>query len=95
MKAILAAVIMAAAASPAAAALSGYWDSSKVIHAILGHDGVADALRQQPIESITRNETGYQIRSRDCRVDVAVDRMAPDGPGAARFSLTIGRGHCS
>lgn len=89
------AIIGLAAATPVSAALSGYWDSSKVIHAILGNDRVADALGQQPIESITSIENGYQIASRDCRVEVQVNRIAPDRPGPARFSLQIGPGQCS
>ena len=95
MKALVAAAILAIAATPASAALSGYWDSSKVIHAILGNDRVADALRQQPIESIARTENGYQIRSQDCSVEVRVNRTAPDRPGPTRFSLSIGAGQCS
>ncbi len=38
--------------NPASAALSGYWDSSKVIHAVLGRNVVADELRQQPLSHI-------------------------------------------
>ena len=95
MKALVAAAVLAIAATPASAALSGYWDSSKVIHAILGDDTVADALRQQPIESIARTENGYQISSRDCSVEVRVNRTAPARPGPTRFSLSIGGGQCS
>ncbi|RJE89468.1 hypothetical protein [Paracoccus onubensis] len=89
------AIIGLAAATPVSAALSGYWDSSKVIHAILGNERVADALRQQPIESIISIENGYQIATQDCQVEVQVSRIAPDRPGPARFSLQIGPGQCS
>lgn len=94
MKFLAAASVALVVATPAFAAVSGYWDSSKVIHAILGNDRVADALRQQPIESITSTENGYQIASQDCRVDVQVNRFAPDRPGPVRFSLNIGQGQC-
>lgn len=83
-----------AAASPAFAAVSGYWDSSKVLHAILGDSHVADALRQQPVDSITRTEHGYRLTSQACTVDVAVTRTLPDHPGPTRFSLSIGQGRC-
>lgn len=95
MKFLAAASVALVVATPAFAAVSGYWDSSKVIHAILGNDRVADALRQQPIESVTSTENGYQIASQDCRVDVQVNRIAPDRPGPVRFSLNIGQGQCS
>ncbi|QRZ13661.1 hypothetical protein JWJ88_19585 [Paracoccus methylovorus] len=95
MKSFAAAAILAITAAPASAALSGYWDNSKIIHATLGNDMVADALKQQPVESITSTESGYQIQSQDCRVDVQVTRTAPDRPGPTRFSLKIGKGQCS
>jgi hypothetical protein len=95
MKIIVAAATLAIAATPLSAALSGYWDSTKIIHAILGDDRVADALKQQPVDSIVRTEGGYQIESRDCHVDIRVNRIAPGRPGPTRFTLSIGGGQCS
>lgn len=99
MKAIVLAATLtaalAAAATPVSAALSGYWDSAKVIHAILGSAQVADALRQQPVERIERTQDGYRLHSRDCRVDVRVTRTAADRPGPGSFGLGIGRGDCA
>lgn len=82
------------AASPSFAALSGYWDSSKVIHAILGNAKVADALKQQPIDSVTATTDGYRVASRNCHVDVRVQRTEPSRPAPAQFTLNIGRGQC-
>lgn len=89
------AAALAAAATPVSAALSGYWDSAKVIHAILGSAQVADALRQQPVERIERTQDGYRLHSRHCRVDVRVTRTAADRPGPGSFGLGIGRGDCA
>jgi hypothetical protein len=85
---------MQVASGPATAALSGYWDSSKVLHALLGQSAVADALKQQPIRSITATESGYRIESRDCVVDVSVKRGKVDRPGPSAFQIQVGHGHC-
>lgn len=83
-----------AAASPAMAALSGYWQSSKEIHAILGSNDVADALRQQPVVSIVDIGDGYRLQSRDCVVDVEIDRQEPGQPGALTFRIIVGKASC-
>lgn len=95
MKRMLACMaVCVTAATPVSAALSGYWDSSKVLHALLGHDGLADGLRQQPIETITKTDQGYRVTSQDCTVDVTVTRTLPDRPGPTAFSLTVGQAQC-
>ena len=81
-------------ASPAVAALSGYWQSSKVLHAILENPELADALRQQPIVSVAATDSGYRIRSRDCTVDVEVVYEWAKRPGLRQFTVKIGRGAC-
>ncbi len=81
-------------ASPAVAALSGYWQSSKVLHAILENPELADALRQQPIVSVAATDSGYRIRSRDCTVDVEVVDEKAKRPGPTPFTVKIGRGTC-
>lgn len=88
------ALICAATALPACAAVSGYWDSSKVLHAILGNGQVADALRQQPVQTITRIERGYRLSSQACTVDVTVTRTLPNRPGPTTFALSVGPGQC-
>ncbi len=65
-----------AVAAPAFSAVSGYWSSSKVLHAILGESRVADALRQQPIEAISKTDSGYRVESRDCAREVTGERWA-------------------
>lgn len=79
---------------PAAAALSGYWDSAKVIHAILGSGDLADALRQLPIESITRTDAGYEVSGGDCRVQVRVTPSPSEHPGPAEFTFEVGSPSC-
>lgn len=79
---------------PASAALSGYWESSKVLYQILGDANVADALKQQPIESITKTDAGYRLTSRNCAVDVRVTEMIPARPGPAKVTVRIGKGRC-
>jgi hypothetical protein len=85
---------MAALTSTASAALSGYWETSKVLHAILGRNDVADALKQQPIESIMSTGSGYRIKSRDCSVDVRVDRKQASKPGLGGFRIHVGHSRC-
>lgn len=89
------AVVGAMGVSPALAALSGYWDSNKIISAILSEDSLGNALRQQPIERITRTPAGFRVESRDCAVEVAVTAIPADRPGPSRFTLTVGQGHCT
>lgn len=83
-----------APALPASAALSGYWDSSKILHAVLGDNRLADALKQQPIERIEKTAEGYEVSSRDCAVQVKVTSIAPDHPGPTRHTISIGKGRC-
>lgn len=86
---IIASALMAPAL-PASAALSGYWDSSKILHAVLGDNRLADALKQQPIERIEKTAEGYEVSSRDCTVQVRVTSSVPDHPGPTRHTLSIG-----
>lgn len=81
-------------AGQAHAALSGYWDSSKILHSILGRNDVANSLKQQPVESITRTDSGYQIKSHSCAVDVTVERILPNRPGPSGFKIRVGPSHC-
>jgi hypothetical protein len=94
LRILIAAATIAALTGTASAALSGYWETSKTLHAILGRNGVADALKQQPIESITATETGYRIKSRDCTVDVRVDRKQSSKPGPSGFRIHVGHARC-
>jgi hypothetical protein len=90
----IAAATMAALTATTSAALSGYWETSKTLHAILGRNDVADALKQQPIESIIATENGYRIKSRDCSVEVRVDRKQASKPGPGGFRIRVGHGRC-
>lgn len=90
----LAATAFIFAGKPADAALSGYWESSKVLHALLGREDLADALKQQPISSIEATRTGYRIKSHDCTVDAIVERRGSRRPGPGGFVIRIGNGRC-
>lgn len=92
---LIAAAAAIALTGPAAAATSGYWDSARVLHAILDSDQVADGLRQQPIHSISRTrDGGYVVQSENCSVGVSVARERASRPGRDDFSLRIARGRC-
>lgn len=90
---IIASALMAPAL-PASAALSGYWDSSKILHAVLGDNRLDDSLKQQPIERIEKTTEGYEVSSWDCTVQVRVESSAPDHPGPTRHTISIGKGRC-
>lgn len=83
-----------APALPASAAVSGYWDSSKILHAVLGDNRLADSLKQQPIERIEKTAEGYEVSSRDCTVQVKVASRVPNHPGPTRHAISIGNGWC-
>ena len=82
------------AAGRTQAALSGYWETSGVLHAILGSGELADALKQQPIASIVATESGYRVESVDCKVEVRVDRQPGNRPGPGSFTFDIGTADC-
>lgn len=91
---VLLATALALPALPSAAALSGYWDSSKILHAMLGDNRLADALKQQPVERIEKTAEGYVVESRNCTVRVRVTSTPSDRPGPTRHSISIGAGTC-
>lgn len=91
----LAVALTVALVSPAAAAVSGYWESASEIHAIMGRNDVADALRQQPIESVTRVAPDvWELRSRNCALRATVIKDPPTQTGKRQFQLRIGRAAC-
>lgn len=96
VRAALTVVLIAAGtlSQPAQAALSGYWESSKVLHAILGRSDVADALRQQPISSIETIRSGYRLKSRDCVVDVRAEQRNMNRPGPNSVKIVVGQSRC-
>lgn len=94
MQRIFAITLFAIASRPANAALNGFYDSARVLHAILGEARVADALRQQPIIFIDQIQNGYRLKSEACQVDVTVNRMIAARPGPTPFTLRIGKGKC-
>ena len=81
-------------AGEAHAALSGFWETSRVLHAILGSNELADSLKQQPVESIVSIDGGYQIKSHSCTVEVRVDRTPQDKPAPSTFQFTVGKSVC-
>jgi hypothetical protein len=97
MKSIFKAVILfpALLATPAAAALSGYYDSAERIGTILGSGAVADAVRQAPIGAISNTGTRkdgaseWQVRTQECDLLVYLIPILPDGPGKTTYKLDI------
>lgn len=97
MKSIFNAVILfpALLATPAAAALSGYYDSAERIGTILGSGAVADAVHQAPIGAISNTGTRkdgaseWQVRTQECDLLVYLIPILPEGPGKTTYKLDI------
>lgn len=76
-------LLAAAPAGPAAAALSGFYDSATKIAAILDTEAVADLLRQAPIRSVENTGTTpdgqdeWTIRTQDCDLTVKLTAHPP------------------
>lgn len=94
--ALLSATLLSATlATPAAAALSGYYDSAEKIGTILSSSVVADAVRQAPIGAITNTGTRkdgaseWQVRTQDCDLLVYLIPVLPDGPGKTTYKLDV------
>ncbi len=85
------------AASPALAALSGFYDSAEKIGTILSDGAVADALRQAPIGAILNSGTAadggdeWTIRTQECDLVVVLTAQVPkDGMvGKTTYDLRI------
>lgn len=80
-------------ASPALAALSGWYDSAEKIAAILVDPAVADQHRQMPlrgIENIGTDKDGadlWQVESQECRMQVTLRAIPPKGPGKTTWEV--------
>lgn len=89
------ALSLAALASPAVAALSGFYDSSERIATILSSSRVADAVGQAPVGSITNTGTRedgaseWQVRTQECDLTVYLIPVLPEGPGKTTYRLDI------
>lgn len=88
-------LLSATLATPAAAALSGYYDSVEKIGTILSSSIVANAVRQAPIGAITNTGTRkdgaseWQVRTQDCDLLVYLIPVLPDGPGKTTYKLDV------
>ena len=92
---VSAALVFTALALPAAAALSGYYDSAEKITTILSSSAVADAVRQAPVGAISNTGTRkdgaseWQVRTQECDLTVYLIAVAPEGPGKTTYRLDI------
>ena len=96
------AVLVAAlfAASPAFGMVSGYYDSLNRNGAILSLKGLPDALRQQPIGSISEegktkdDKAIWMVRTQDCDVIVHVTAHPPENGmvGMTTYTAEIAKG---
>lgn len=81
------------AASPAFAALSGFYDSAERIQTILASSAVADALHQQPIGAISNTGTRkdgaseWTVRTQECDLIVYLVATPPAGPGMTTYTV--------
>ncbi|MHB0953853.1 MAG: hypothetical protein ACYC10_18280 [Allorhizobium sp.] len=95
MKKIVWAIACTFLATPAVAALSGYYDSVERITTILQSSQVADAVRQAPIGSVSNTGTRkdgadeWQVRTQECDLTVYLVPIPPAGPGKTTYRLDI------
>lgn len=89
------ALFLATLASPAVAALSGFYDSAEKITAILSSSLVADAVGQAPVGSIANTGTRedgaseWQVRTQECDLKVYLIPVLPEGPDKTTYRLDI------
>lgn len=95
MKRMIAAVIATALATPAAAALSGFYDSAERINTILSSSDVANALRQAPVGAISNTGTRkdgaseWQVRTQECDLTVYLVPILPEGTGKTTYRVEV------
>ena len=83
------------AATPAHAALSGFYDSGEQITTILSSSEIADAVRQAPIGAVsntgTRKDGAHEwtIRVQECDLVVFLLPVPPNGPGKTTYEVSI------
>ncbi|MCG8271376.1 hypothetical protein MIC97_07600 [Aquamicrobium sp. NLF2-7] len=80
-------------ASPAYAALSGFYDSTEQISTIFESHDVSNRLRQAPIGHIANTGTRedgakeWEIRTQDCDLKVYLTATPPKGPGKTTYAI--------
>lgn len=85
----------ALAATPAHAALSGFYDSGEQITTILGSSEIGNAVRQAPIGAISntgKRKDGaneWTIRVQECDLVVYLVPVPPKGPGKFTYTVEI------
>jgi len=95
MKRMIAAVIATALATPAAAALSGFYDSAERINTILASPEVANAVRQAPVGAISNTGTRedgaseWQVRTQKCDLTVYLVPIPPEGTGKTTYRVEV------
>lgn len=95
MKKIVWAIVCTFLATPALAALSGYYDSVEKITTILQSSQVADAVRQAPVGSVSNTGTRedgageWQVRTQECDLTVYLVPIPPAGLGKTTYRLDI------
>lgn len=95
MRRMIAAVIATALATPAAAALSGFYDSAERINTILASSDVANAVRQAPVGAISNTGTRedgaseWQVRTQECDLAVYLVPIPPEGPGKTTYRVEV------
>ncbi|GEM_PF-3553469 len=81
----IAAAIILGTATPASAAVSGYYDAGEQIQTITQNAEVGNALRQLPFDSITvvsRGDNGkvsWRIQNSECAATVELEQIRPSG----------------
>lgn len=95
MRTATASLIVALAALPAQAALSGFYDSAEQIGVILSSAAVANALHQAPVGAISNTGTRkdgareWTVRVQACDLKVYLVPVMPNGVGKTTYTIEI------
>lgn len=88
------ALVATGLASPAIAAVSGFYDSAAQIEAIMQNGQVADAVKQLPLRSIARagsrqgdGTLRWRVRTDRCTLMVYLNATPPQGVGKTTYEV--------
>jgi len=95
MRFTVAAIALTLSTLPAFAALSGFYDSGEQIGLIIANSEIGDALRQAPIDQISRTGTRadgaheWTIKAQECSLKVYLVPEPPQGLGKTTYKLEV------
>ncbi|UPA25949.1 hypothetical protein [Shinella oryzae] len=78
---------------PASAALSGFYDASEQVQAVVGSDKVSFAMGGRPfdtLEQVRTRDNGqieWRVQNSECYVIVTLTPVPPAGPGKTTYEV--------